>query len=407
MTRTLTLRTHQESLEYWTLDKEARIPTIVMCQGAVKEELQRTIAARSYAVNTYNLQQLANKQWLSKSNGWMDSIQLDSISYVLSSLLRKGGENAVFPLFVLNEFLLETDPALVYGDFLETNWDRLVGITTQCQVAESPHALEIFSLRLNYDSLLFVRPNARKSTVRAILALTLAEVKALYELRTTGQLSAKPSAIPQRIKALLNQLNGVEDRLPTKESILIDINAAFVKLYGRETESSLQLFSKGMELFTKQSNNLYKRLFDDPTQTNAGLQSTADIAPIMSFLRTHAERFRFWEFILLVHSLYNPAVIISSSPGRVTKSSLLYSRVIQLPTDDAIASLKVLAELMLIYTQDFPTLDEWIVGVDDMTVARSLSSEIAIALIAGSSDRVRVSPDLQELRRALRPFNNS
>lgn len=402
--RTLKLRNTAEVKAHWAFEGLPSYSNIILPQGEAREELIAKLKGpKDYRKSEYTLVSEANSNWIKKQNPWVKDRDDESLSHGHTSSLRTG-EGALIARYLLNSFLGQTDEDLVFGDFIEANWDRLVEAMNSCSVEQNNYTTNVFG---NYseDSLLLIRPGARKESTEAVHALTLAQVKIL--LKDTGYkaLIVKAGGIPARIAALLAKAEGNVEKLPTKKSVQINFNKAFIKVYANETDKNLDQFEQATAYFSKELYGIVKKSFDDPQNTNAGLASTADIAPVAEWLAKNAENFRFYELFALVHALRNPQAMAKLSPGRTAIIAPLFRKAVE--DEDAVFIMKLFAESIISAKTEFPTIEQWHEGFDDRTVAESVTSEITMAILSGSSKRVAANSDFHIMRNSIRSFLNN
>jgi hypothetical protein len=398
--KTLKLRSPAETMKAWGFSTNAYSNDFSLAQGADREALRKVIESGRKSI--YALCDAASEAVLKKQNPWMSEREVDTVASVATRSL-KDGEAVLFARYVLNEFLAESDDELNYGEFVEANWDRILGDLYSSKIKQTPHVMTIFNYSFQKDFVVLIRPTSRKSTAEAIYKLSLGEVRTLMTMNYYNTLVAKSGAVESLIAALLAHARGEVEALPSRKVVMRNLNKAFVKSFAQETEKNFDRLEDANIAYSKEMRAVSRKIFDDATYTDVGLVSTAVMAPVAEWLGKNAENLRYYELSALIHALHNPPALVTTGGKSVSAATVLKAAT---EADSTLAMMKVFAETILTAKTELPTIDQWLDGITDGTVANSITSEITVTLLAGSVKKLGSNPELANFRRGIASFQN-
>jgi len=403
---TLKLRSPKESDAFWVLSDGTSYPSHSVLQGEAKKAVEAELLKPTHRrTGSYQYISDATTTYMVAQNSWMTDKVAEDVASNMASTLRSG-EVHLFSRYVLNEFLTQQDGSLNYGEFVTANWDRIIRAMYKSEVVHGPNTKYIFSYALHDEAVILIRPNARKDTADAIYELTLDNVRTLLGMNRYKELVAKSGAVRPRIAALLAKARGESDKLPTRDSVTNTLNKAFIKSFAQETEKNFDHLEDANIAYSKELRGVRRRLFEDATHIETGQTSTAVAAPVAQWLSEYAPKLRFYELFALVHAMHNPPALVKLISGKSGSALTVMEAAIKHDPVEALASMKLFAEIIVSLYVELPTIEQWVAGIEDDTVRNSITSEITVTLLSGSGKEVKITPDLATVRRSILFFQN-
>jgi len=400
------LRSKKETQEYWRVEPRGWRP-YALVQGAEKEALIARIqsAAKNYRnhVDTY-AESLAP---VKRANPWMsNSTAVEVVSLLMGAI--ENGESEWFARHALNGFLNETNSQLIFGDWVEEHREELLERCESLEVLQTPHFDKIFMHTNDYvfsDSPVLLRSGASKMVYNALAELTLADVRTVYG-SPIGREKTQASSVETKIEAILAAHRGAKVELPKFKEVERKLRRAFVTLFVSEPDSNLDNLETATLLVEKELRRVHKASYSNPLLATYGDASTAELETFADWLLANASSFRFYHFMVLLHSLRNPATLIKRPPEGTRSVLAIYSEVIA-KADDPVTTLKNIAQIVIAVKTERPSFEAWIEGVQDGTVEGSLDPRLTSVLLADGDSKAPVFQELSLMRRSLNHFLRS
>jgi hypothetical protein len=104
--------------------------------------------------------------------------------------------------------------------------------------------------------------------------------------------------------------------------------------------------------------------------------------------------------------MHNPPALVKFVPGKSGSALTVMEAAIKQDPVEALASMKLFAEIIVSLYVELPTIEQWVAGIEDDTVRNSITSEITVTLLSGSGKEVKITPDLATIRRSILFFQN-
>lgn len=400
------LRSKKATQEYWRVEPQGWRP-YALVQGTEKEALIARIqsAAKNYRnhVDTY-AESLAP---VKRANPWMsNSTAVEVVSLLMGAI--ENGESEWFARHALNGFLNETNSELIFGDWVEEHREELLERCESLEVLRTPHFDKIFMHTNDYvfaDSPVLLRSGASKAVYNVLAELTLADVRVVYGSRI-GREKTQASSVETKIEAILAAHRGTKVDLPKFKDVERKFRRAFVTLFVSEPDSNLDNLESATQLVEKELRRVHKASYSNPLLATYGDASTAELETFADWLLANASSFRFYHFMVLLHSLRNPATLIKRPPEGTRSVLAIYSEVIA-NADDPVATLKNIVQIVIAVKTERPSFEAWIEGVQDGTVEGSLDPRLTSVLLADGDSKAPVFQELSLMRRSLSHFLRS
>jgi len=398
------LRSKNETHAHWRVDEKGWRP-FALVQGVEKDELLKRKAedSKTFGYTRVNNDEASLKP-VQRANPWMDeSTVAEVVRGVIGAI--ENSESELFARHALNGFLAETDLSLVFGDWLDEHREELLNRCDSLEILQTPHFEGIFTYSNDFvrpDAPVLLRATASKAVYNALAKRNLAEVNAIFS-SPIGRDKTSASSVDTKIEAILAAHKGIKVDLPKFEFIERKLRRAFVTLFVSESDSNFDKLEPATLLVEKELRRIEKCSFSNPVRAIFGDASTAEIEVFADWLLQNAGAFRFYDFLVLLHALRNPASLIKRPPEGTRSVLALYSEVIN-KTDDPVATFKNIVQILIAVRTERPTLDTWIESIQDGTVEGSIDPKLTSLLMVDGDSKAPVFQELAEMRRAMAHF---
>lgn len=369
----------EETIETW-YDETAKHwgPIMLFPKNELTPELRKKYSnARPASTHLNTWIKDKSVAWLQEQNSWEEG-KAQAYFNQLNSAYRFYGERGVFALYLLNEFLEEGFEKELYRDFVARKQDEVYARMKASVIIEGKHTQRVFRGRPD-EMLIYWRPNTRIVVREAIGSLTHEEVTSFIS-RSDAYVSLKStvSSIPARIESLRKELAGDVVKFVTTAEVHHAFNSVFIQLIERDQARTSKRLEKISEFYFNEIRLLLNKIYDDPLLVSKNLISSNDALVIANFLKDYSSEFEFEEFLSIIHSLHNPAVLIA---GALPDASKIYCEAIKLENAKAVESIQMISRIILEGKGDIPVQEDWIKAVKDEILIDALVPSIALELV--------------------------
>lgn len=281
-------------------------------------------------------------------------------------------------LYTVNEFL--NNPAnekLTYGEYLDAHWDEDYESAIELKFTVYPNTKELIK-KFERRSSLALHDELTKAEQKFIEHLTFDDIKYLTDL-PVNSLTSKVDKGSRHLKLLLSYKDsqGSKDR----EVSVIEAKTLVLNIFMKKI-SSMPLPHKYdvPALYANVSELLKEMTFKSAVgRLKPPEIYTVDIEPVLSFIFKNLDDFSLQHVMGIILSLSSkPTVTRSGSINDYVK--LLNTVVTEKEPHDAIASLQLIADVVIRSENQRPTMNEWQKAYESDLLDGTLPQEIFTAL---------------------------